>query len=60
MMALGKRVCLLKDKTVDTLQFDLVHRLYKPFDFLSPADTIPGQLERWLADWQPSTARSSD
>lgn len=58
MMALGKSVCLLKDKTVDTLQSDLVHRLYKPFDFLKPAETIPGQLERWMADWRPSSARS--
>jgi hypothetical protein len=32
MMALGKDVCLLKDKTLETLQADLLGKLYKPFD----------------------------
>lgn len=50
MMALGKPVCLLKDKTLDSLQTDLIGRLYEPFDTQNPADTIPPVLEKWLGD----------
>ncbi|MGR3179662.1 MAG: hypothetical protein ACUZ8E_16595 [Candidatus Anammoxibacter sp.] len=48
--ALGKSVCLLKDKTLTTLQTDLVGKLYKVFDPQDPAGTIPDELEKWLRD----------
>ncbi len=32
MPAMGKSVCLLKDKTLKNLQPDLMGKLYKPFD----------------------------
>lgn len=50
MMAIGKRVCLLKDRTLKALQTDLVGRLYKQFDVLNPEDTIPKQIEAWIQD----------
>ncbi len=51
MLALGKRVCLLKDQTLKTLHTDLVSKLYKPFDPQDPIGSIPPALERWLKDW---------
>jgi hypothetical protein len=50
MFALKKSVCLLKDKTLKTLQADLVGKLYRVFDPLDPIKTIPGELSRWLQD----------
>jgi hypothetical protein len=50
MFALRKKVCLLKDKTLDTLQADLVGKLYRVFDPLDPIETIPQELTRWLND----------
>ena len=50
MMAQGKPVCLLKDKTLTSLQTDLVGRLYDPFDTQEPESTIPPVLEKWLID----------
>jgi len=50
MMALGKPVLLLKDKTLRSLQTDLVGRLYETFDSQSPNETIPPVLEKWLKD----------
>jgi hypothetical protein len=50
MFALKKNVCLLKDRTLKTLQADLVGKLYRVFDPLDPIKTIPGELSRWLRD----------
>lgn len=50
MHALKKSVCLLKDKTLNTLHTDLVGKLYKVFDPQDPESTIPNELERWLRD----------
>jgi CHAT domain-containing protein len=50
MFALGKQVCLLKDKTLSTLHADLVGRLYREFDPQNPEGTIPTALNRWLGD----------
>lgn len=50
MKAIGKPVCLLKDKTLKTLQTDLVGKLYKTFDPQDPATSIPPEIEKWLRD----------
>ena len=42
--ALGKPVCLLKDKTLVTLHADLVGKLYRPFSTRDPAKTISKNL----------------
>lgn len=48
--ALGSSVCLLKDRTLKTLQTDLIGKLYKAFDPQDPAGSIPDELEKWLCD----------
>lgn len=48
--AFKKPICLLKDKTLKTLQTDLVGKLYKSFDPQDPDSTIPKELEKWLRD----------
>lgn len=50
MHALKKSVCLLKDRTLKTLQTDLVGKLYKIFDPQDPEATIPDELEKWIRD----------
>jgi hypothetical protein len=50
MMAQAKPVCLLKDKTLTSLQTDLLGRLYDAFDTQDPENTIPPVLEKWLKD----------
>ncbi|MGB7922349.1 MAG: hypothetical protein WCF57_03810 [Pyrinomonadaceae bacterium] len=50
MFALKKNVCLLKDRTLRTLQADLVGKLYRVFDPLDPIQTIPQELARWIKD----------
>ncbi|MCX5713215.1 MAG: hypothetical protein NT033_00025 [Candidatus Omnitrophica bacterium] len=40
MRALGKPICLLKDKTLRTLQTDLIGKLYTPFDPQNPEGSI--------------------
>jgi hypothetical protein len=50
MLGLKKRVLLLKDKSLKSLHADLVGKLYKPFDVLNPAGTIPAQMEQWMED----------
>ena len=50
MLALKKSVCLLKDRTLNTLHADLVGKLYRVFDPLDPIATIPPELSRWLSD----------
>lgn len=50
MMALGKPVLLLKDKTLASLQTDLVGKLYHSFDYQEPENTIPIVLDKWFND----------
>jgi nucleoside 2-deoxyribosyltransferase len=52
MIALGKPVCLLKDKTLRALHTDLVGRLYQSFDPQNPSLSVASALERWLKDKQ--------
>lgn len=50
LLALGKPVLLLKDKTLQKLHTDLVGRLYRVFDPQDIAATIPSEVEKWLKD----------
>jgi len=50
MLASGKPVCMLKDKTLSTLHSDLIGKLYKQFDPLDPAETIPPEIWKWVND----------
>ena len=50
MMALGKPVCILKDKTLKTLHSDLVGKLYREFDPFETGTTILEQIALWLRD----------
>ena len=50
MRALRKSVCILKDKTLQTLQTDLVGKLYRSFDPQDPESGIPVELGKWLED----------
>ena len=51
MIALEKRVCLLKDRTLPKLHTDLVSKLYKEFDPQDPIASIPPVLTKWMKDW---------
>lgn len=50
MRALGKPVCLLKDKTMVTLQADLIGKIYSPFDTQHVETSIPPVISKWLDD----------
>lgn len=50
MLALGKDVCLLKDRTLRTLHADLIGKLYRPFDPQDITETIAQALPGWLRD----------
>jgi nucleoside 2-deoxyribosyltransferase len=50
MLALGKPVCFLKDRTLKSLNADLIGRLYREFDSYKPDTSIPPQLNKWLND----------
>ena len=50
MMALGKPVCILKDRTLKVLHSDLIGRLYRDFDPLDAGETIQKQMHPWLVD----------
>ena len=50
LLALGKPVCLLKDRTLTSLQTDITGLLYKEFDVYKPDLSIPPQLDKWLED----------
>jgi hypothetical protein len=50
LMGLKKPVCLLKDKSLETLNTDLVGKLYIEFDPKNVVGTIPSGVEKWLAD----------
>ena len=58
MLALGKPVCLLKDKTLKTLQADLVGHLYKAFDPQRPMDSIPQLVKKWVNDREIALSRA--
>ena len=49
MLALRKRVCLIKDETLRTFPTDLVGKLYIEFDPQDPEATIPDEISKWLA-----------
>jgi hypothetical protein len=49
MLALGKPVCLLRDSTLQTLQSDLIGRLYESFNTQKP-NTIKPKLDKWIND----------
>lgn len=48
--ALGKPLCLFKDKTLRRLPTDLVGKLYREFDPQDPGGTIETELLRWMKD----------
>lgn len=50
MTALGKQVCLLKDKNLRGLHTDLIGKIYKTFDPLDAITTIPPELTKWMQD----------
>lgn len=50
MYAMGKPLCLLKDRTLTALHTDLMGKLYREFDPYDPGGTIPPRLSRWLND----------
>jgi hypothetical protein len=50
MLAMGKPICILKDKTLKSLHADLIDKLYKVFDPQDPEGTIPPQITKWLED----------
>lgn len=50
LFAMQKPVCLLKDRTLRTLQADLVGKLYDPFDPQDPMGTIQPVVQKWLSD----------
>jgi|ERR1043166_4391158 hypothetical protein len=50
MFAQQKNVCILKDKTLDTLPTDIIGKLYHPFDPQAPETSIPPVLSKWLKD----------
>lgn len=50
MMAMGKNVLLLKDSTLNSLQTDLVGKLYHEYDFQFPETTLPVVLNKWIKD----------
>ena len=50
MMGLNKPVCLLKDRTLKSLQTDLAGKLYKPINLFKIEETIKKHLNKWLVD----------
>ena len=57
LMALGKPVCLLKDKNLNTLHANLIGGVpIIPFNPFEPQASIASQLGSWLRDKSPSAA----
>ena len=50
LLAMRIPVLLLKDQNLKAMQTDLVGKIYDPFDFQKPAETIPPKVEKWLRD----------
>jgi nucleoside 2-deoxyribosyltransferase len=57
MMALGKDVCLLKDRSLGTLPADLIGRICRPFDLFNLRAGMSTELGAWLRDRTSGTAR---
>lgn len=49
-LGMGKKVCLLKDRSLKQLQTDLAGKLYKPFDLQKIKESIDTQLTKWIQD----------
>ncbi len=49
MLVMRKPICLLKDRTLKTLNTDLIGKLYHPFDSQDPESTIATELSKWLS-----------
>jgi nucleoside 2-deoxyribosyltransferase len=50
MLGMEKNVMLLKDKSLKSLQTDLVGKLYKPFDVHNIGKSMTPHIEKWLTD----------
>jgi nucleoside 2-deoxyribosyltransferase len=50
MLALGKQVCFLKDKTLKGLHADLIGKMYRPFDTQRIDTTVSSGLSKWLKE----------
>jgi hypothetical protein len=50
MLGLGKKVCFLKDRTLEKLNTDLLGKLYTQFDTRRIDQTLPRELTKWLKD----------
>jgi len=50
MLALGKGVCFLKDKTLKELNADLMGKLYRSFNTQLITRTITTGLSKWLTE----------
>jgi len=50
MLAIGKNICYLKDKTLRRLPTDLISKLYREFDTHDIEITLPNPLTKWLQE----------
>lgn len=50
MLAIGKNICYLKDKTLRRLPTDLISKLYREFDTHAIEATLPKPLTKWLQE----------
>jgi hypothetical protein len=48
MLGRRKRTLILKEQRLPNLPADVVHRLYKPFDMFSIADSVSREIKRWV------------
>jgi nucleoside 2-deoxyribosyltransferase len=48
MMALRRRVMLLKERRLTALPADVVHKLYRPFDMFHIEATVSAEFSRWV------------
>ena len=51
MMALGRKVCLLKDSRLEKLPTDIISKLYKTYDANDIENTVPQQVESWYKEY---------
>lgn len=56
MMALGRKVCLLKDSRLEKLPTDIISKLYKTYDANDIENTVSQQIKFWLKDNNMSDA----
>lgn len=50
MLALGKKVCLLKEKTLTQLPTDVVGKIYREFDIQNIPQSVDSCLTKWLKE----------